>query len=148
MATFTGHAGVINFDGDAIGNLRSFTIEQSQDSIETTSMNTAGDSSVAKSRTYVPGLSTFTISGDVYFDGMTADAQANLEASVTKSSSANLATFKVYPVDLTSNTVIAFEGSAVVTSISISSSVDGIVEASFSAQGSGDLTSDIAANIA
>ena len=72
MAIYTGHDGVIKLadSGDslsstAIGNLRSFTIDQTQDTVETTTMGSSG------TRSYQPGLSTFTISGDVYLTTQT-----------------------------------------------------------------------------
>ena len=143
MATFTGHDGQIKFadSGDslsmtAIGNLRNFTIEQTQDTVENTTM---GNGNV---RTYLPGMHTFTISGDVFFDG--ADTvQAKIDDLVSKTGDETLATFEVYPSgdgasETPANT--KFSGSCIITSFSITSSVDGMVEASFAAQGSGALT--------
>tara|TARA_B100000029_G_scaffold513459_1_gene613148 strand:- start:979 stop:1422 length:444 start_codon:yes stop_codon:yes gene_type:complete len=143
MAIYSGFDGVIKLadSGDslsstAIGNLRSFTIEQSQDVLETTSMGSAGV------RSYQPGLSTFTISGDVYFDH--ADTvQAKLDELLSKTGQETLATFEVYPSGTGTSETPAnskFSGSCIITSFSITSSVDGVVEASFSAQGSGALT--------
>lgn len=143
MAIYTGHDGVIKLaDSDdslsstAIGNLRSFTIDQTQDTVETTTMGASG------TRSYQPGLSTFTISGDVYFDH--ADTvQAKLDELMSKTGQESLATFEVYPSgDGTSQSPAnsKFSGSCIITSFSVSSSVDGVVEASFSAQGSGALT--------
>lgn len=143
MAIYTGHDGVIKLadSGDslsstAIGNLRSFTIDQTQDTVETTTMGTAG------TRSYQPGLSTFTISGDVYFDH--ADTvQAKLDELMSKTGQETLATFEVYPSGTGTSETPAnskFSGSCIITSFSVSSSVDGVVEASFSAQGSGALT--------
>ena len=43
MATFTGQAGMIKIGSDIVGELRSFTIEQTQDTVETTSTQAAGD---------------------------------------------------------------------------------------------------------
>lgn len=143
MATYTGHDGVIKFadTGDsltsaAIGNLRNFTIEQTQDTIEDTAMGSSG------MRTYKPGLSTFTISGDVFFDH--ADpVQAKIDELVSKTGQESLATFEVFPSgDGTSETPAnsKLSGSCIITSFSITSSVDGMVEASFAAQGSGAVT--------
>ena len=143
MAIYTGHDGVIkladsgvSLSSTAIGNLRSFTIDQTQDTVETTTMGTAG------TRSYQPGLSTFTISGDVYFDH--ADTvQAKLDELMSKTGQETLATFEVYPSGTGTSETPAnskFSGSCIITSFSVSSSVDGVVEASFSAQGSGALT--------
>ena len=92
MATYTGHDGVVKFnDTDAgigglnpIGNLRNFSIEQTQDTIEDTAMGTANV------RTYKPGLSTFTFSGDVFFDESNVIHNA-LDDLVTKTSEGSVA---------------------------------------------------------
>jgi predicted secreted protein len=139
MATFTGQAGMIKIGSDIVGELRSFTIEQTQDTVETTSTQAAGDSSQAVSRTYKPGLSTYTITGDVYFDGDDT-AQAAIEGGLDAAAVDAALTFKVYPAGGSSADGTAFSGDAVLTSFSVSSSVDGAVEASFAAQGTGDLT--------
>lgn len=149
MATFSGAAGIIKVGStpDTVGQVRSFTVEQTQDTIETTSMVADGDSTTKVSRSYVPGLSTYTISGDVYFADLAGtEGQADIEAAV---SSTGLLQFKVYPSgDTASTDVGSFQGNAVVTSFSVTSSVDGIVEASFAAQGSGTLITQDSASIA
>ena len=148
MATYTGHDGVLKFadstvDGagalalTAIGNLRNFTIEQTQDTIETTTMGSTGNM-----RTYKPGLSTFTISGDVYYDGLAASTvQQKLDEMVSRSGDEGAATFEAYPAgEGTGEGNSKLSGSCIITSFSITSSVDGMVEASFAAQGTGPLT--------
>jgi len=140
MATYTGHDGKIEFTGGAqtdlaIANMRSFTIEQTQDTIEDTVMSTGN-----ATRTYKPGLSTYTISGDVYWDGgdtghLLMDDFLNQEGGDT------LVSFKCYPSgDAAGGINAELSGEGILTSFSITSSVDGMVEASFSIQGSGDLT--------
>lgn len=139
MATYTGHDGVIkladtdaSLSSTAVGNLRNFTIEQTQDTIEDTAMGTANV------RTYKPGLSTFTFSGDVFFDE--SDGVHNVfDDLVTKTGEGSVASFEVYPAGEDSGRR-KLSGSMVITSFSITSSVDGMVEASFAAQGTGALT--------
>jgi len=140
MATYTGHDGVIKLaDTDAsltstaVGNLRNFTIEQTQDTIEDTVMSTANV------RTYKPGLSTFTFSGDVYFEESASGVQNAMDDLVTKTGEGSTATFEVYPAGEDTG-MRKLSGSMIITSWSITSSVDGMVEASFSAQGTGALT--------
>jgi len=139
---FSGFDGVIEFtDSDnslsdaVIGNLRNFSIETSQDSIETTSMEDGGH------RTFKPGLSSFTISGDVYFD-YTDAVQLKMEQLTSKDDTTAgndaTATFKAYPAG-SSTGMAKYSGDIIITSWTVTSSVDGIVEASFSAQGSGVL---------
>tara|TARA_R100000278_G_C5406320_1_gene141458 strand:+ start:212 stop:646 length:435 start_codon:yes stop_codon:yes gene_type:complete len=140
MATYTGHDGVVKFnDTDAgigglnpIGNLRNFTIESTQDTIESTSMGTSNV------RTYKPGLTTFTFSGDVFFDEANVIHNA-LDDLVAKTGESSEATFEVYPAGEDSGRR-KLSGSMIITSFSITSSVDGMVEASFAAQGTGALT--------
>ncbi len=140
MATFTGHDGAIKVSGDGlssekIGNLRSFTVEQSQDAIETTSMEATGGY-----RTYKPGLSTWSVSGDMYFD-LTDSAQAKMDDLVSFTGDEAFGSIECYPsgtATTTGNTKL--NGNFIFTSFSVTSSVDGIVEASFSGQGSAALT--------
>ncbi len=143
MATFTGHDGAIKFldattdvglsSGEFIGNLRNFTIEQTQDTIEDTAMGSTG------MRTYKPGLSTFTISGDVFFDGGD-NMQKKIDEMITKTGNDTAeSSFEVYPSGTAAGNQ-KMAGSCIVTSFSITSSADGMVEASFAAQGTGALT--------
>ena len=55
MATFSGSAGVVKAGGNAIGEITSFSVEQTADTIEDTSM---GDSA----KTYKSSLTSFTAS--------------------------------------------------------------------------------------
>tara|TARA_R100000734_G_C3314208_1_gene105729 strand:+ start:36 stop:470 length:435 start_codon:yes stop_codon:yes gene_type:complete len=140
MATFTGHDGVIKFADtdaslaltDSFAGLRNFSIEQTQDTIEDTFMGTANV------RTYKAGLSTFTISGDMFFDQGNA-VQDKFDDLVSKTGEGSVASFEVYPAGEDSG-MRKLSGSMIITSFSITSSVDGMVEASFAAQGTGPLT--------
>ena len=65
MATHTGSEGTIKVGSDTVGELRSFSLETTAETIEDTSM---GDSS----RTYKTGLKAFSegaTTGDKYFTG-------------------------------------------------------------------------------
>ena len=73
MATYTGFDGVLKIaDGDtsgitsltAIGNLRNFSIEQTQDTIETTTMSSGGNRTYAGRDT---GISTFASTSNEIF---------------------------------------------------------------------------------
>ena len=135
MAIISGHGGVIKEGsgaGTALGNLRGWTIEQTQDTIETTVMS--GDYDAATSRTYVAGPHTWTISGDIFYDS--ADSvMTNIESGA---SDLSLVQVKLYPSDDDTGEKY-WEGNVVITSFSVTSSVDGMVEASFAGQGSGAL---------
>lgn len=144
--TYTGFDGAIKFidattdvglsSGEFIGNLRNFTIEQTQDTIEDTNMSSGG------MRTYKPGLSTFTISGDVFFDHGD-NMQAKMDEMITKTGNDTVeGTFEVFPSGTDTGQTPAnskLSGKCIITSFSITSSVDSMVEASFAAQGTGPL---------
>ena len=124
MATHTGSEGTIKIGTDVVGELRSFSLESTAETIEDTSM---GDTN----RSYKVGLKTFTGTASVYFDETDA-GQILLVAGAE-------ITLNVYPEGATSGDTF-YTGSAIVTGKTINSSFDGMVEAEISFQGSGALT--------
>ena len=129
MATHTGSEGTIKIGTDVVGELRSFSLESTAETIEDTSM---GDTN----RSYKVGLKTFTGTASVYFDETDA-GQILLVAGAE-------ITLNVYPEGATSGDTF-YTGSAIVTGKTINSSFDGMVEAEISFQGSGALTIDTVA---
>ena len=144
MAIYSGHDGEFRFINPtgtpaAIANMRNFTVESTQDAVEVTTMSGTGF------RDYLPGLSTFTVTADIYYDDAdpaTVDLfEAVSEDMITDADAATYvnADFEVYPTgNETGNQKLS--GKGVVTSFSITSAVDGMVEASVTIQGSGALT--------
>ena len=124
MATHTGSEGTIKIGSDTLGELRSFTLESTAETIEDTSM---GDTS----RTYKVGLKTFTGTASVFFDE-TDTAQNALVAGAE-------ITLNVYPEGASSGDTY-YSGTAIVTGRTINSSFDGMVEMEISFQGTGALT--------
>ena len=124
MATHTGSEGKISIGSDTLGELRSFSLESTAETIEDTSM---GDSA----RTYKVGLTAFTGTASVFFDE-TDTAQGNVDAGTE-------ITLNVYPEGDTAGDTY-YTGSAIVTGRTINSSFDGMVEMELSFQGSGALT--------
>ena len=129
MATTTGSSGVVKLDVDggtvvAVGEVRSFSIETSADTIED---SVIGDSA----RTYQAGLENSTVSIECYWDGADAkqlvlDGRANID-------------FEIYPTGTGTGNKY-YSGGGIVTSKSINVSFDGMVEASFTIQVSGAVT--------
>jgi len=109
---------------DAIAEIRSYSIEESADTLDTTSM---GDTA----RTHLASLTSFSGSVDVYWDE-TDTAQNALTVGST-------VTIKFYPEGTTSSSKY-YSGEAIVTGVSRSASFDGLIEASISIQGTGVLT--------
>ena len=125
MATHAGSEGTVKSGANDIAEIRSFSLEESADTIEDTTM---GDTS----RTYLTGLKTFSGSVDVFWDETDTDGQVSFSVG----SSVTLA---VYPEGDTAGDTY-YSGTAIVTGRTITSSFDGMVEASFTLQGTGALT--------
>lgn len=129
MATHTGSEGTVKItpsggSATAVGEIRSYTLESTAETIEDTSMGNAD-------RTYKVGLKTFSGSIDVYFDE-TDGAQPSLDVGAE-------VTFAVFPEGDTSGDT-HYTGSAIVTSRSITAAFDGMVEMTIGVQGTGALT--------
>jgi len=125
MATHAGSEGTVKSGSDAIAQIRSYSLEETADTLEDTTM---GDSS----RTYLPSLKTFSGSVDVFWD----ETDTNGQGSFTVGSSVTLA---IYPEGDTAGDTY-YSGSAIVTGKTITGSFDGMVEATFTLQGTGALT--------
>jgi predicted secreted protein len=124
MATFKGKDGVVKVGSNAIGEVRNFSVEETADTIEDTSMGDAA-------RTYKDSLTQFTASVDALFD--------DTDTAQTAMTIGSEATFSFLP-EGSSTGDYSMSGTGIVTSISRSQSYDGLVEISFSLQGSGALT--------
>jgi len=124
MATHTGSEGNIKIGSTILGELRSYTLESTSDTIEDTSL---GDTS----RTFKTGLKGFSGSASLFFDE--ADAGQLL---VTAGSSI---TINVSPEGSSTGDKF-FSGSAIVTGYNVSASFDGMVEAEMTFTGNGELT--------
>lgn len=125
MATHAGSEGTVKVGANDVAEIRSFSIEQSADTLEDTTM---GDSA----RTYLPSLTTFTGSLDVLWDETDSTGQGALLIGSS-------VTLNLYPEGDTSGDTY-LSGSAIVTGRTINSSYDGLVEMSISVQGSGALS--------
>jgi len=125
MATHKGSEGTVKVGSNAVAEIRSYSIEESADTLEDTSM---GDSA----RTYKPSLTSFSGSLDVFWDETDASGQGALSIG-------SEVTLNFYPEGDTSGDTY-YSGSAIVTGVSRTASFDGLVEASISVQGNGALT--------
>ena len=126
MALHKGSEGTVKVGANAIAEIRSYSIEETSDTLETTTM---GDSA----RTYTPNLTSWSGSVDVYWDETDTTGQGALTVGAE-------ITLNVYPEGDTSADTY-YTGAAIVTSVTKNASFDGLVEASISVQGTGALTS-------
>jgi len=128
---YTGESGVIKFSDDTsavatVAAVRNFTVEQTTDTVETTSM----DSSSA--RTYLGGLTSFSGSADLFLiDDL--DGHNSLFSAIGNDPAA----IELYPSG--TSTGVKLSGNVIITSHSITSNHDGAVELSIAFTGSGVL---------
>lgn len=139
MATIVGNDGAVIMQGNAVAAVRSFSIDLTADSIETTTMG-------ADSRTYVRGPASYSGSCDVYFDPDQFNGNVHFNPTSGTVGQANYSG-KFYLVEGGTDTVF-WCNSMVVTGFSISSAHDSLVEATISIQGSGNIGFSQGTNVA
>ena len=125
MATHTGSEGVIKSGANTVAEVRSYTVSETGDTIEDTSMGDA-------SRTYKAGLKTWTASVEAFWDETDTTGQGSFDVGSS-------VTLNVYPEGSSTGDVY-YTGSALVTGKTINGTFDGMVEASFTLQGTGALS--------
>lgn len=132
MATITGRDGAISVAGTTLAAVRNFSIEMTADTIEATVMGN-------DTRVYKKGLSTFSGSADIYFDPTEFDGGESTFNPTAGLVGASAVAGKFYlDQDVTND--IVFSGDIIVTGYTVNSSMDGMVEASISFQGTGATT--------
>ena len=125
MANHVGKDGLVKIGSDTLGELRTWSYSVSGEVIEDTSMGDAA-------RTYKAGLTTFSGSAEAFWDEAdTAQTALTAGAAIT---------LAFYPEGGDSGDTY-YSGSAIVTEVSSTATMDGMVEVSFSFTGSGALTS-------
>jgi predicted secreted protein len=125
MATFAGSAGVILVGSNALAEVRSYSIDETMDTLEDTAM---GDTT----RTFKASLKQFSGSADVFFD----DTDSNGQTALSVGSTATLSIL----MEGNSSGKHKLSGSIIVTGRTISANFDGMVEGSISFTGNGALT--------
>jgi len=139
MATelFTGSSGVVYSGSTAIASIRSFSVEETQETVDATHMNVNG----VTFRTNLPTFKAWTATMEVFW---TVDDGSGIadktEAGMLQPGSTEL-TFHFWPAG-DAQYELGYTGNGYVTSRSISSSVDGVVEASISIMGTGPITTE------
>ena len=127
MATFKGNDGVIKLGASGgtniVGEVKSYSLEHTADTIEDTKMG-------AGARTYKASLKSFSGSLDVFWDDTDTNGQGAFLVG-------NEIEVNLYPAGVSDT---YYSGTAIVTGVSRTGSFDGMIEASLSIQGNGDLT--------
>ena len=121
MANHTGQSGLVKIGTTTLGELRTYSVQETAGTIEDTVL---GDSA----KTYKAGQTSFSGSCDAFWD--------ENDAGQTAISAGAEITISFYPEGEAGTYA---SGDVVVTEIGVSTSIDGMVEVSFSFQGSGAL---------
>jgi len=125
MASHIGRDGIVKVGAATVAEVKSFSIEESADTVETTKMTDVA-------RSHAITLTSFSGSLDCFWDETDTTGQGALTIGAS-------VTLALYPEgDTTGDTY--YSGTALVTGVSRTASFDGMVEASISVQGTGALT--------
>ena len=125
MANHQGSEGIVKVGANAVAEVRSWQLSQTADTVEDTTMGDA-------SKTFKASLTEWEGSLECYWDETDTNGQEALTAGAE-------VTLNLYPEGDTSGDTF-YTGSAIVTGITRQGAHDGMVEASFSYKGNGDLT--------
>lgn len=138
MATIhSGTQGVIYVGTDEALNIRSFSIEETQETIDATAMDVNGVSY----RTTKPTFKSWSGSFDCYWtvtEG--AEGADHADAMAFTKPSSDEVVLHFWPTGDDEDGDIEYTGSAYITGRTISSSVDGMIEMSISVAGTGALS--------
>ena len=158
MSVYTGQFGVLKVADQtdttavmqSVAELRSFSIETTTETIENTTMGDA-------SRSYFAGLKSFSGTADIFYDAaqLKESAAGGTEIPAflgginqgklgddTSIARVDTVAFEAYPNGASGTGNPKLSGNIIITGYSITSSLDGMVEASISFTGSGNLDMD------
>ena len=124
MSVHHGKEGEVVIGGSAVGELTSFTLETTGDVVESTKMADAA-------KTFVAGRTSFSGTLEMHFD--------EADSVQTQFTAGSTLTFKLLP-EGGSTGDRKFEGSGIVTGMSVNQPMDGIVARSVTFEGTGALT--------
>ena len=125
MATHAGKEGTVKVGANTIAEIRDWSITETGETVDDTSM---GDDA----RTHLATVSSWEASINCWWDETDATGQGALTVNAS-------VTLNLYPEGAAGGDTF-FSGTATVTGITRSAALDGMVEVSFTAQGSGVLT--------
>ena len=125
MATHTGSEGTVKVGANTIAEIRSYSIEQTADTTEDTTMGDVW-------RTHKTTLKSWSGTVDVFWDETDTTGQGALVPGAE-------VTANFYPEGATTADVY-LTGTAIVTGKTVSASFDGMIESTITLQGTGPLT--------
>lgn len=127
MATHTGSEGTVRVGVNAIAEIRSYSVEETADTVEDTSMGDAY-------RTFKTTLKGWSGSVDVFWDETDTNGQVALVVGTE-------VTANFFPEGASAGVSEKYySGTAIVTGRTVTGSFDGMVESTITLQGTGALT--------
>lgn len=127
MATHTGSEGTVRVGTNAIAEIRSYSLEETADTVEDTSMGDAY-------RTFKTTLKGWSGSVDVFWDETDTNGQVALVVGAE-------VTANFFPEGATAGqSEKYYSGTAIVTGKTVTGSFDGMVESTITLQGTGALS--------
>ena len=124
MATHHGKEGVLTIGGTTLGNATGFTIDTTHDVVEDTALGNS-------MKSFLVGRGSFTFSIDMNFDETDSGQTALVQAAEL--------TFAFLPEGNESGDR-KFSGTGIVTGMSVSVPLDGVITRTVTGQGTGGLT--------
>jgi len=135
MAPIIGHSGSCTAASNAVGTSKAWSLDLTGETVDTTTFASGGWKESAATLKAWSGTIT------VLFDGGADTGEASLITGITTGATVAL---ELITSATGSGTAEKYSGDALVTSMPITNDVNGIVEVSFSYEGTGELT--LAAN--
>ena len=124
MATHHGKEGVVTIGGTTLGNATGFTVDTTHDVVEDTALGNS-------MKSFIAGRGTFTASIDMNFDETDSGQTTMVQGAEL--------TFAFLPEGNESGDR-KFSGTGIVTGMSVSVPLDGVITRTVSIQGTGGLT--------
>ena len=124
MATHHGKEGVVTIGGTTLGNATGFTVDTTHDVVEDTALGNS-------MKSFIAGRGTFTASIDMNFDETDSGQTTMVQGAEL--------TFAFLPEGNESGDR-KFSGSGIVTGMSVSVPLDGVITRTVTGQGTGGLT--------
>jgi predicted secreted protein len=127
MATHTGSEGTVRVGLNAIAEIRSYSVEETADTVEDSSMGDAY-------RSFKTTLKSWSGSVDVFWDETDTNGQVAMTVGTE-------VTINFFPEGATAGqTEKYYSGTAIVTGRTVTGSFDGMVESTITLQGTGALS--------
>jgi len=125
MAVHKGSEGVVKILTNTVAEVRDWSLEETAETIDSTQLSDSA-------KTFEVGTTSWSGSVNAFWDETDTSGQGAMTAGAS-------VTLNLYPEGATSGDTYG-SGDAIISSISKSGGIDGLVEASFSFQGTGELT--------